>query len=359
MAFAAANGGMRSISLLLALQLLLSCDKVSAPEPSALPDGAARDASAGHTELGGFSAGGVGGNLGTNPRDAGEPTSDAGKLAQQSDADGGNPDTATLIGPLCDGSDMMRLTYVSDGGGPLPPTFGFTNPHGHAYLAIDGTCHYYSASDYMHGVSSGTLTAAQADQLSADLHWTDLEAWAAYGLNTDAGCSDAGVVGLMKANAAAGCSCGCDPAAPSGLSDALQRAYEWVQELTTVGKPLDGPVSAVILEASLGMGHDQPVFDWPLSRSIDSVPNLLLDQSDARLWMGTGPWATFDAAADYTKLRQMRTATANSDNAGSGYVSGAVRLRVNGMDYDLFVRDELPAGVERAWRELKASVPSN
>jgi hypothetical protein len=70
--------------------------------------------------------------------------------------------------------------------------------------------------------------------------------------------------------------------------------------------------------------------------------------------MGTVPWARFDDPAEFTKLRELRRASLSSN----AFPSQAVLLRDNGKDYDLYVRDELPAETERAWKELRATLPS-
>lgn len=357
---------MRSSVLPLVLPLLLSCGKVvtdsepsaeSAGAPSVSPAG--RDApqpeapAAAGTRAAPVAAAGRAAIPPTPTVDAGATQADAGKPAAADS--GADEDAGTSSSALCDGSDALRLGFVSEGGF-LNPAYGFTNPHGHSFIAIDGKCRFYSGDQYMRGIVSGTLSPADAAQLSSDLHWNELDSWAYYGFGKDGTCPDAGVMGLMKAGASAGCSCGCDSVAPSGLGDALQKAHAWVGKLRAAGKPLDGPVSAVVLDQSVGKGPKQPVFDWPLARSIESTPNLILEPSDQKLWMGTGPWARFDEPAEYAKLREMRQATVSADTSGSGIYSQAVLLRASGKQYDLYVRDELPASLEQAWKDLKSTV---
>lgn len=65
-------------------------------------------------------------------------------------ADGGTADGATPnAGPyvLCDGSDAVRLSLVSAGGGPLPDSHLFTNPYGWSFLYVDGRCNFVSSTD--------------------------------------------------------------------------------------------------------------------------------------------------------------------------------------------------------------------
>jgi hypothetical protein len=79
--------------------------------------------------------------------------------------------------PLCDGSEVLRFIYVTEGGGQTLTPYYFTEPHGHAFIAIDGECHFDVEDDYMRGVFSGTLTPEDAEELSAVLHWNDLDGW--------------------------------------------------------------------------------------------------------------------------------------------------------------------------------------
>jgi hypothetical protein len=365
----------RSTSLLLALPLLFACGTVTDSEPVELSAGGQSDSPAGHasphpTEGAGTNVASTAGVGGSQParttRDAGSAAVDAGGAPldastspPQSAADGGaEEDAGVAHDPMCDGSDAMRLAYTSESGGLVAPAFGFTNPHGHAFIAIDGKCRYYVGRNYMHGVISGTLTSSDAAQLAADLHWADLDSWASWGIGKDAACPDSGIVSLMKANAGAGCSCGCDPPAPKGLSDALQKAHDWVEKLSSTGKPLDGAVSAVVLGSGFGATPNQPKFTWPLSRTIKSIPELVVDESEPKLWMDTGPWARFEDSSEFSKLRDMRTMTTSTDRAGSGSVATDVIVVEGGMEYHLFVRDELPSEVEQAWKTLRATVPS-
>jgi hypothetical protein len=262
------------------------------------------------------------------------------------------PPSARDAGPLCDGSSEMRLTYES-GGGAVDETYPFTNPHGHVFLAIDGTCRFYASMNYMRGIASATLSQADADALAKDTHWSELAGWH---WTNDYGCPDAGGVGLTRAKATASCTCGCDAGAPKGLDDALSKAYEWVQRLTTSGQPLDGTVSAIALEGSAGGSLNVPVVTWPLPRAMGSIPGLLHKHGEPEFWMGTAKYAHFDAAADYTKLRQARVATTNHDVPGSGMVSTYIPIEEGSTRYDLYVRDELPDAIEAAWDRLKATL---
>jgi hypothetical protein len=303
----------RSISLLLLLLLLIACGSVVDSNPSHGSAGAGSDSFAGSAST-----------------------------------------RARARVPLCDGSTDIRITYEL-GGGAVEETYGFTNPDGFAFFLIDGSCRYYAGQNYMRGIVSGTLTPGEAQEFSTDLHWSELDGWT-WGAK-ELGCPDASGATLSKAGVAATCTCGCDAGAPKGLDAALSKAYAWVERLTREGQPLDGPVSAVALSSSAA---DMPVvLAWPLTRTLRSISNLIVERGDARLWMGTGPWARFTDTAEIMKLREMRTMVTNMDVSGSGSVHTFVIVResADAELYNLYVRDELPDATVKAWDALKATLP--
>jgi hypothetical protein len=351
--------------LLLSLPLLVACGKV-VHEPNELTAGGAAESFAGRrasdpaegagTNVDSSRAGSGGSSPTVTPEsDGGMARADAGTPPKPA-ADGGTKDAGTAREPLCDGSADMRLVFVV-GGGFVDSTYFFTNPHGHAFFAVDGKCRFFAGQNYMRGILTGTLSPAQADQLSADVHWDALAGWGDWGTAKDFGCPDAGGLTLIRAKVAASCTCGCDDKAPQGLGDALGKAYEWVEKLTSSGTPVDGPVTAIILsDRSVGGPVNQPKFDWPLSRPSASIPGLVLESGNSGFLMGD-VGVRFDDAADYAKLREMRSATTMTDVPNSGSIAGSVIVRENGNEYNLFVRDELPDDADKAWKTLDATVP--
>lgn len=317
---------MRALILLITLPLLHACGSDADPSPDA---GTTLAGTSGMAGAGGDTAGksgGAGSAAGGGAEDAAVPDSDA----------------------LCDGSSEMRLVY-NVSGGFVVDTFAFTNPRGATFLAIDGTCHYYVLQNYMRGIQSGTLSAADADALARDLHWHDLASWA-WDLQKDMACPDASGVLLSRAHVSAGCSCGCDANAPRGLGDALTQAQQWVTRLTTSGKPLEGAVTALAFEGEAS-GSAIPVMDWPLATQPSAVPNLVHDRSDPKLWQGGGSYARFEGA-DATKLRDLRSATLRASTITPGFA----QARSAGKVYELYVRDELPEATAKAWDALDASL---
>jgi len=307
-------------------------------------------------------SGGSGGSGGAGGERAVPPTERDGGAAVDASApsnpaaDGGKADAGTVsTEPLCDGSSEMRLTFES-GGGFVDQLYFFTNPHGHAFFAVDGKCQFYAGQNYMRGIATGTLTAAEAEALSKDVHWFELAGWD-WNANNDAACPDSGVVSLTRAKINAGCSCGCDDASPMGLNDALSSAYMWIDRLMTEGKPVTGPLSAIAFTSEAGAGNTNvPVVDWPLARSMSSIPGLVHEPSAEYLSATNTMVAHFDDPAEAMKLREARVATVSHDTNGS--VGNSVPVKEGSVQYRVYARDELPAEAEMAWKALKDTLPA-
>jgi hypothetical protein len=131
-----------------------------------------------------------------------------------------------------------------------------------------------------------------------------------------------------------------------------------VERLTTKGEPLDGAVTAIAFARSAGGSLNVPIATWPLARTMGSISGLVHERGEPDFWMGTGKYARFEDAADYTKLREARVATTLHDVTGSGSVSSYVPVQEGSTQYDLYVRDELADAVEEAWDALKATLPA-
>lgn len=226
-------------------------------------------------------------------------------------------------------------------------SFFFTNPYGFQFLAIDGSCQFYTSSDYRLGIASGTLANDEEEELSKALHWYELDDWGR-SARSDEACPDAPEIQLGKAKSLAACTCGCDADAPLGLSEALMSAPDWVKRLEQRGEKLAGPVSAVATSFEQN-GANVKVVDWPLPRSISSIPNLLLNGGQIQ----TGPYARFEDSADAKQLRELRTATITPS------MIDGLMVREAGKLYSVVVRDELPDDASRGIEALRLTWPKS
>jgi hypothetical protein len=245
------------------------------------------------------------------------------------------PDAEVMATPICDGSDDIRLAMFHTSGYGNPLTDYFMQPFG-IFAAIDGHCRYYGTWTAMRGVVTGTLDAADAEQLASDVHWSNFASFDGY-MSRSPDCSDGGGAVTTDGKHSFACVCGCDPAAPPGLEPISEAARQWLMRLAMTGTPLDGPVSAVASVFGGGVpprggpapsGDPQP---WPLSSPITDI---VASEND----LGDGQ--RFDDPKDSAALRAMRN-MALMDSAEAWQV-----LATDGTkNYLLYVRDELDADV--------------
>jgi hypothetical protein len=240
---------------------------------------------------------------------------------------------------ICDGSSEQRLGVVSEGG-QVDATFEFTNPYGHAFLFIDGNCHYYAGSSWLKGVVQGELTKQRAAEIAKSLKLGRVEALDYHDVES---CPDAGVLWLKTRGGYVDCTCGCDAKAPAGVEDALAAAGMLQAELFESGEPLSGPVTL------LAIVEDKPVSAaglpaWPLIWPLSDI---------AMTWEAytrkITPTTRLLTDADAEVARSLRAGALKNNPA-----SDSVRATDLGKTYSLFMREELPDAVQRAIEQLLA-----
>jgi hypothetical protein len=197
--------------------------------------------------------------------------------------------------------------FQSGGGGFGTPAGLFAAPYGDSFFAIDGTCRYYALDNPAHGIVSGTLTAEEEVQLSADVAWYKLASWGTY---HEATCADGGAAILGTRDIALLCGnipkigCGCSPTAPAGLQTAQQNAERWLDVLVQNGSPLSGAISAFAMPAALD--SNATFYAWPLMRSMRSIPDLIYGPTG--LLVQPGSYVRFDDPSETALLRHLRAA---------------------------------------------------
>lgn len=262
-------------------------------------------------------------------------TGDGATTAAGLKLDSGRPSSDVI----CDGSGAMRLGITS-GGGFVASTYEFTNPYGNAYLFVDGNCRYYASIGYMAGFATGTLSPAEAEQLTLDIGWERIAAWSSY---RDPLCLDAGSSVITRAGVAATCICHCQDMGPAGLADAMRSALDWAHTLAARGERSVGPISAVAQTQIRPSGHE---LAWSLQRRLTSIPGLVQDEN-----VGVTKFARFDAAGDLAALRSLRSESLAQEDAQF------VPVLDQGAAYLLLARDDLPDEATTAIDALLASVP--
>jgi hypothetical protein len=254
---------------------------------------------------------------------------DAGAVEDAGDEDGGLMATEDI----CDASDGLRFA-MSSGGGFVPIDYFFRSPYGFTFLFVDGHCRYYT-SGAEGEIRTGSLSKAQARQLSAASGYASLEAWSTTP-SENPGCADGVDTTLYRPGFHAGCYCGCDASAvPAAKIAAMQDTYTWVQKLKTLGTAVDGDIRAAAVKEDSPSGT--PVA-WPLSRAMVDIASFVQPVS-------IPDSALFTDSAETKKLRKVRS-DALAAKAYLPEVSEA------GTTYGLYLRDELPAAVATAVNAL-------
>jgi hypothetical protein len=278
----------------------------------------------------------------TMPFDAGstdtlEHMTDSGTMVVDSGPITGDAGMRT---PICDGSDALRL-------GVLGGNIGFGVSQGAAFMrgpfmVVDGKCRFYASWNGMKGILTGTLDAAEADQLEQDLGWDMLPSYGQY-MKYDPQCADGGGAVISDGTSSFACLCGCDPAAPSSLGRAYDAASDWIKRLEGEGEGLTGAVTAAAVMFSGGTPPPGDPQLWPLLTPITDIvaPD------------GSLGGQRFDDPSDSSALRAMRlTAVANFADASQIYATDGAQ------DYLLYVRDEFDADMQSKFDAFAAAVQS-
>jgi len=181
---------------------------------------------------------------------------------------------STSAAVLCDGSEDVRFLWVgaaSDGISGYP-TFAQVRRDG--FLAIDGQCHFWSASGATRPVSSGTLSPEQAAAFATAIAYERFADYTPYDDVGDPDCAGYGTTQIWAPASRAQCRCNCseDPAAVGWLRVLEAMSDLAVQELFANGQTLTGPLRLAlvafpgIMPGDLFTRFYDPV-PWPLSRA--------------------------------------------------------------------------------------------
>lgn len=266
-------------------------------------------AGGGSTAGAGGSTGGAGGNVG-----------------------GAGGSAGGTVEPLCDGSDALRAV-ASEGGGFVEPTYEFTNPYGFRFLFVLGTCRYFMSRSTLEGVLTGHLF--YPDAVEDVLGWSGLAAWSSH---EDMSCPDAGATIITNGSNRASCTCGCDDNAPPGMRAVFDGLSEQMDTLAMVSARIDGPMRLLLVGPPVG-GLPLQAFPWPLSWDPGGVA-LTYEELISSTLEGT----QVTDPAEFGALRMLRA------EAHMAYdYDRPIRVRTtSGAEYDLYLRDELPADVASA-----------
>jgi hypothetical protein len=237
--------------------------------------------------------------------------------------------------PICDGSETMRLWMTGDNWS-VDPGHGFKSPYGSVFVLVDGKCRFYGGTHGSLEIRTGTLTATQAEELSAAIGYSSIEAWSKTPpVNT---CSDGGGAALVRPGFTASCICDCNPAdGPAGKNAAIRQISKWATALEQQGTPISGDVSAVAQART--SDAPQTTVAWPLSRPMSTIDGLIQ----------AGPYAPAGARfTDEKECAALRALRAQPRQT-------SLTVTDAGMTYDLIIRDELPTAVASELTALRAA----
>lgn len=228
---------------------------------------------------------------------------------------------------LCDGSDAVRLSLVSAGGGPLPDSAAFTHPHGWRFLHVDGHCNFVASTNVPGQILRGTFSAEQGVTLSETL---GLEGMAGLDYRFEGLCPDAPSNVVMTPDAYVQSGCG-DRDPPREVIAAL----EWESAFAladSVGRPsTTGAVSVLALRAGDGFGG---ATEWPFSFPIEEAA---YDASE-----GGVPYEDIPKhAKTLTGEEAVFARQVWADTIAHPTWRGGYSVEIEGKSYLLYFRDEL------------------
>lgn len=253
------------------------------------------------------------------------------------------------LGELCDGTTDIRLMFGTAIAFSGPPAYEtLTAPYGRSFFILDGQCRYYAGSDPREGTLTGTLTAAEAEQLAADISWSMLEELSADPDPTSCPPDSGWYARAPGTGNLFTCTCGCEPGSSplaEERSAALEALKAMMNDVIERGTALDGAVLAVAHALGTATGSE---LEWPIARAVLDIPSFVREApalesgSSALYYKKPIVFEGDDAAA----LRALR--------ASGDSFSSAIQVRDGGMLYQVYTRDAFPGEVERDIEDMIA-----
>ncbi len=247
--------------------------------------------------------------------------------------------TSTISRRICDGSDGLTLSYTNRGGGMFDTGIYVQYEIGTGFF-VDGHCQYWVTppgvdpyfGNPLYPTRTGTLTAAQEQQLATDLGYDQWPQF--YGLSPGSSSPDKGAVLAMDRTGAFSCwaLCGSNQADSEAF---FSRISQWEGDLYTQGTATSTPMRARAVEVDDEQATQLSavLLPWTLSVPLAS----LLSTGDD--FHGDAP--LIDDADDLSKLRAIRDTmrTIRTETPGkSVYVEQTTPL----LRAQLYLRDTIP-----------------
>jgi hypothetical protein len=304
-------------------------------------------------------------------RDAGVDA--ASRDARASDAGEGGVSVLEAGGPdaavnephreLCDGSKGIRFYWQ------MLPNASRHNPgadvldyNGYVYLIVTGTCEYWTYLGDINVTTHGTLSAEQAAQLAADVHY---DAWprlaGVHGPSEFQG-YDIGSESVTDGSATVICAACSDAVAPE-IRAIFDGAWLWQKTLRTQGAALTGPLRVSVVDVGQAPWdmYYHPI-GWPLATPLATL-RYVFDNGGDRPKTNWG--VLLSDAGDVATLRELRSRYLKQEQDRWGY-GGGIPVNAPSVEsdairpefgYTLMFRDVMPLEDEQGVIALDATLP--
>jgi hypothetical protein len=269
--------------------------------------------------------------------------------ASEEDLEAGGSGTSTdagQTGPLCDGSDDIRLG-IGGGRGSFfdeAEALGlFAEPYGPSFLYVDGQCRFWiGGRSHLEGLRQGQLSEGQGAELAQDVGFHRLAEWQNAGSLNDCP-PDSGGAGILGPDHAVSC---CSCSGRPGFGNALAAARQWHARLWEGAEPLNADLHIAarldpFRESSISNPANLFFIEWPLSWSLTEVAEAdgSLDPDGRRI----------EDPEEQQTLRELRAVGLDRDPSAN-----KVPVIQEEQRYYVYIRDDLPASTHRAietfWR---------
>lgn len=213
-------------------------------------------------------------------------------------------DGSTGAALLCDGSEDVRFFWVDTRSDGIENYYHrIAEARGGGFLAIDGQCRFWTASDATSPVISGTLSAEYAAAFASAIGYERFAEYAPY--DDQEGCLGVGLTRIWSPASRAHCICACseDPELQGWGQVTSWVRTPAVRELFSDGQTLTSPLRLALIRYD-GLLERNPM-PWPLSRAPaenETYPvdfdQLLLDESSGVEITDPGELSALRAARD-------------------------------------------------------------
>ncbi|MCG8555442.1 MAG: hypothetical protein MJD61_09180 [Proteobacteria bacterium] len=175
---------------------------------------------------------------------------------------------------ICDGSDTLRLTIGTGGGGAIDPTHAVLWEHG-SFLFVQGDCSYWvpQIGSRAQHYRTGTLNSADAAELAEAFEFGRWEALGLVGMwQPRYGDFDIGDYRYYDGQNLIVCTRGCgDESTPAAVMRMRDSYGSWIVRLNKSGHDIDGPLRITATDRYNWPAVTVPRATWPLDWALTDI----------------------------------------------------------------------------------------